>query len=791
MRNKRRLPTSLIAGLSIALAGLSVTVTGATASEPRVVVANVRSVPGTDAIVTTPISTSFDVVLRQPDQAALAAYIASLSDTASPNYHHYLTPSQFAQRFGATSATISAVRHYLEGYGLRVDALSKGHITMHVTGSTPDIARAFATPVETVRTGGGVLRAQFASAATLPAPIARDVTAVAGLSTVVAPSTPSLAVRTSKVSTPTTCPSAGSGTGTTPNSLGGYTAQQQAQLYGLASAYTAGDTGAGQTIAVYELGGFNQGSVATYFSCYGLTTTPTTVNVDGGIASGYGVGSPSEEATLDIEEAAVLAPGAAIEVYQGPNGGSGPTDVYQQIADDNTASIVSTSWGTCESDPSGDTTAEQAIFEQMAAQGQTVIASAGDNGSSDCYGVSGASTQKGLAVDDPASQPYVTGVGGLTISSVSPLTQTVWNSGAVNGAGGGGVSSLWSRPTWQSAPGIASSETMRMVPDLSVMGDPNTGFIEYYTGSGSGVCHRSCSTGWNSIGGTSIGSPIVSALVAVAAQSCQVSRLGFINPTLYAMASAGQGFIDVTTGNNDIFSTGSYSAGAGYDMASGLGSPNGPGFISGLCPAKFSAALSTFSTLPQSPLVNATSNVTALLKNVNQAPLANALLDVTASATAGTILLNGDATSSTSPGKSSYQVATDSTGTANIAVTSDTVGPVTITLTYAGQTVYTTLIDFAAAKVSPPGAPTIRSLTPLIGGFRLVVTPPQSTGGSAITAYQFSIDGGHTWSTFSSAARSVQVSRLLRSHTYSVVVRARNIKSFGAPSRAARVTTLA
>ena len=595
---------------------------------------------------------------------------------------------------------------------------------------------------------------------------------------------------TSKAAAPISCPAANNAQ----TSSGGFTAQQQAQLYGLNTAYASGDTGVGQTIAVYELGLYGQSDLATYFSCYGLTSSITQTIVDGGISSGYNVGSASEEATLDIEETAALAPGAAIKVYEGPNNNSGPTDIYQQIADDNTATIVTTSWGICEPDPNGAVVAEQAIFEQMAAQGQTVIAAAGDSGSSDCAANSDGYAPKSLAVDDPASQPYVTGVGGLSVSSISPLLETVWNTGAGanSGSGGGGVSTLWSRPSWQSAPGITTSETMRLVPDLSVMADPATGFIEYYTGSGTGICHRNCTNGWGIIGGTSIGAPIVSSLVAVAAQSCSVSRIGFINPSLYAMASAGVGFNDVTTGNNEIASVAGYSAGVGYDMASGLGSPSGIAFINGLCPAKLDATKSLFSTSNQSPRVNTSATVTAELKNSSSAPVANALVHVSATAASGTILINGDSSSTTSPGKAAYDVNSDSTGSASFSVTSNTAGPVVAAITYAGQTLYTTTLNFTAAKANTaaPGKPAIKRVTALVGGFKLVVAPPASSGASTITLYQYSIDSGKTWHNISKLTRAVTVGHLTKARTYVVVVRARNAKGTSASSVASRVKTL-
>ena len=360
----RRPPRSLwpALALSVALVGLALP-SPAVALDARVTVAGSSPIPAADTVVHQSITTTFDVTLRGTRDGSLRAYLQSLSDPASVNYRHFLTTSQFASRFGASRATVGALRHYFAGYGLHVGALSKGRIVLHLSGSTDDIARAFATPVITVRRADGVLVAQFASAATLPAPFAHDVAGVAGLSSVVAP-TPNLVKphATSASTTPTGCLSAGSQDGTTPNSLGGYTALQQAQLYGLSAAWAAGNTGVGQTIAAYELGAYDLADVAVYFDCYGVNPSITVRSVDGG-----SIGSFDNEATLDVEEAAVLAPGAAIKIYQGPNTGSGPTDVYQAIADDNTSTIVTTSWGTCESDPSGSVAAEQPIFQQMAA----------------------------------------------------------------------------------------------------------------------------------------------------------------------------------------------------------------------------------------------------------------------------------------------------------------------------------------------------------------------------------------------------------------------------------------
>ena len=568
----------------------------------------------------------------------MSEYITSLSEAGSANYHHYLTPTQYAARYGAPASSVDALRAYFKSYGLRVISLSAGHDILRVTGTTTDIAQAFDAPLETVRLSDGALDAHFTSSASLPHALASDVTAVAGLDTVTPLSTNLEVSRdVPAVATAGTCPAAGSSTGTTPNSVGGYTVQQQAALYGLTAAWSAGNTGVGQTIGVYELADYDTSDAQTYFTCYGLAPTISSVNVDGGPTSQDNADNAPDEATLDVEETAALAPGAKVEVYQGTNNNSGPTDIYTQMASDDSATIITTSWGICEAQTDGAAQAEQTIFQEMAAQGQTVVAAAGDDGSSDCEDTSSPSSS--AAVDDPASQPYVTGVGGLTVSNINPLSETIWNDNCTQsdcGAGGGGVSSLWSRPSWQVAPGInIATETMRLVPDLAVMGDPATGLFSTTRGW-FGFCHHSCSGGWGAIGGTSIGAPLVSALIAVAAQACDTpgGRLGFVNPSLYSMATTG--YVDVTSGNNDLYNIGEYSAGVGYDMTSGLGSPNGAPFLAGLCSPGVSTSESSFS---QSSTVGVAKTagpiVTATLRSANGTVIPNAQVEVTASAAAG------------------------------------------------------------------------------------------------------------------------------------------------------------
>jgi subtilase family serine protease len=785
MRPSRRLRWPVLA-VSATLVGLALP-TIAVATEARVVVASSAPIPANVTVVNKTITTTFDVTLAPRSSVGLTTYIASLSDTASPNFHHYLSTAQFAQRFGASASSVDAVRSYFRGFGLEPGALSKGRLVLRVKGTTTQIAHAFAAPVETVRRSNGALAAQLATNGSLPSPVAHDVAGIAGLSTVVQPST-NLVLSHVKAHTAiaTSCPDDGGELSTSPNANFGYTPFQFAQLYGFASEWANNVTGSGQTIAVYELSAYDPGDLATFLNCYGLNPTITPVSVDGGPTGGY-----DDEPTLDIEELTAMAPGANVEIYQGPNDSNGPLDTYAQIADDNTATIVSTSWGTCEGDPSGDPAAEQPVFEQMSAQGQTIVSAAGDSGSSDCNGI----TNNNLAVDDPASQPFVTGVGGLSVNDISPLSQTVWNtpvSSGNPGAGGGGVSTLWSRPTWQVAPGAPSGIAMRMVPDLSTDADPSTGFVQYFTGTGQGVCQQNCLAGWNAVGGTSIGAPMVSSMIATAAQGCGTARLGFINPSLYAMASTG--FVDVTTGSNDLYKVGAYSAGPGYDMASGLGSPDGAGFFAGLCPPKLDLTDSSFAVSNTNATVNVPVNVTATLRDTNNQPLANALVNVTATnvKSDGQVLIDGDRSSESTNGSASYTVTTDANGVAQFSVSGSEPGAINVIVNYESQSIDQATINVTAgAKIvsGVPGRATIARLSALVGGFDLVVRAPSSNGGSAITSYQYSVSGGSRWITLANQSTSISVHHLAKGKTFHVTVRALNVNGPGASSSAKSIVT--
>lgn len=317
-----------------------------------------------------------------------------------------------------------------------------------------------------------------------------------------------------------------------------------------------------QAVAIFELSSAKYTDAATYASKFGLTNpTITQKKVDNGTTDTSG----STEVMLDIELVMATANPSSMYVYTGPNSSSGVLDTYSQIANDNLVSAVSTSWGLCESsEGSSAANSEATIFSKMVAEGMTLFAAAGDSGAYDCG-------TKTLAVDDPASQPNVVGVGGtnlVTTSTQAYTSETPWDTSSTEG-GGGGISTLWAIPSYQTgvvsnAPSGQFSTTKRNVPDVALDSDPATGFYIYDT-DGCG--------GWCIVGGTSDAAPQYAAFWSLVAKGLGKSP-GFANPTIYQLAenatSYARDFHDVTSGTNNHF-----SAVVGYDTATGWGSYNG------------------------------------------------------------------------------------------------------------------------------------------------------------------------------------------------------------------------
>jgi Pro-kumamolisin, activation domain/Putative Ig domain len=550
------------------------------------------------------------VTLRPRDAAGLQALANAVSTPGSPRYRQYITPQQFVQRFGPSAAQMKAVETSLRAHGLRAGTPSPNHLSIPVSTTAGAAARAFSVSFAHVVLRSGASGIVNQQAPAVDAAVAPVVQTVLGLDTV-SKAVP-LLVRNhtaragpgerAHVATggPEPCAAA-----TSADSQGGYTDDQIASAYGLSGLYTSGgpgggsDLGAGQTVAILELEPYTLGDIQTYAQCYTFNGQPinpqiATVNVDGGAS-----GTQSGEAALDIENVIGLAPQANVLVYEGPNSGSGPYDTFSSIISQHLAQVVTASWGQCEPlNGFSQAQAESILFQQAAAEGMTIVSAAGDDGSEDCFPESPTA-----AVDDPASQPYVTGVGGTSLASIGPRpSESVWNDGVTVGAGGGGVSSFWPMPTYQSAAPSslrvinsgssgsacgASSGDCREVPDVSADADPATGYTIYWNGGGSSDPTQQ--EGWQVVGGTSGAAPLWAALIALtnASAGCQGVTVGFANPALYYAAGTAYSsdFNDITSGNNDMTGTshGRFGAAPEYDMASGLGSPNGSALATSLC----------------------------------------------------------------------------------------------------------------------------------------------------------------------------------------------------------------
>jgi subtilase family serine protease len=558
------------------------------------------------------------VALAPRDASALAAYATSVSTPTSADYRRFLTVGQFAARFAPGAATIANVESALRADGLDVGALYPNHMAITVQASAGVVERALSIGLVRIELPSGRKAVVADAPPAFSGSVAGAIQAVIGLNglahPLAVPVRPSIDHRRAADSRPDAAAAAPCAAARSAASAqGAYTVNQVASAYDFNGVYGAGDLGQGETVGVYELEPNLPSDIAAYQHCYGTSAKISYVHVDGGAGSGAGSG----EAALDIEQIIGFAPKVHVIVYQGPNSngdspGDGSYDVLATIVSDDAAKVVSSSWGECEAlEGATDARGEETLLEEAAAQGQTLVQAAGDEGSEDCF----EETSTGdltLAVDDPGSQLFMTDVGGTTMTaSGPPPAETAWNNGGNlsdsiglggGGAGGGGISTFWPMPAYQSqAPAslkVANSLSSgsqchasgrcREVPDVSASADPNDGYIFYYNGNGSVA---DTPTGWQSIGGTSTAAPLWAAVLALADDSpaCHRISLGFVNPALYRLAGQSQStyFYDITQGNNDYtgLGLGRFPATAGYDMATGLGSPKVTALAAGLCGA--------------------------------------------------------------------------------------------------------------------------------------------------------------------------------------------------------------
>ena len=547
-------------------------------------------------LANTPINQtiSLSVGLNLRNTASLDAYLRQITDPHSPLYRQYLSQASFDALYGPLPQSEAAISDFLRSQGFTITATYPNHLIVDAVGTVAQAQHAFQVQINNYRSATGQQFFANASPPSLPVQLASLVATVSGLDNTIqyhrnplANGNATIHLGASSTASPTTtsaslaCPKPG--LSMVPTS---YTPSQVATAYDFSKLYNAGFRGEGQTVGLLELDGFSASDIAAYTACFGGNQTVIkTIPIDGYNGA---AGVNAAEVELDMEMILGLAPHlTSLRVYEAANTSlAAYNDAWARIVSDVTP-VVSTSWVFCEqgSGMANEIQQENIFFQVAAAQGQTILAASGDLGANGCYNPqTGANTTP--AVDDPASQPYVTGVGGTTLHVNFDNTyqfEQVWNDRNIkNGASGGGISLVWHMPYWQQAPGVANaySTGFREVPDVSLNADPQTGYDVFCRVGG---C---ANKGWMIFGGTSAAAPAWAALIALANQVSLKSNafmVGFLNPSLYDIAHGATGtsynaaFHDVVpvsgyVNNNDyVGNSGTYPDGSAYDLATGLG----------------------------------------------------------------------------------------------------------------------------------------------------------------------------------------------------------------------------
>jgi subtilase family serine protease len=681
---RRPLATGAIVVTGLAMTGMTALFATSASAAPSAADSGFVTVTGSQLAVTASRTGSYhsarmsiEIALAPRDAAGLARELQATYTSGSSSYHQWLAKGGFDARYAPTAAQRTAVIRYLHSAGLTVSSGASPFL-IRATGSSRRIQSAFRTTLSTYVARGEHYFAN-SSAIRLPAAIARGTLGVIGLTSTVRarpmiarmPQTrrpaghASASTKTSaKSGCETALPSKAdlfnyADTGTLPTwgygagpDCTGLSPSQTNSIYGAPSVGASGK-GAGVNLGLFELSAYQASDIDTWaHTFYGSSYKPRLVNiiVDGGPLNPIcpaGDQCPPEfngysgdiEVDADIEQNLTISPdNSHILVYNAPNDFTGQTalDEYTVMANQDTADVISSSWGFCEDEiTAGYAQAENVIFEQMALQGQSMFNAFGDDGA---YGCLPSPTYADAG--DPADQPWVTGVGGTSFEHYNPGTnptgsyptgaETVWNSYnlcsdqpanpgndeqgglawcTLTGAGGGAPSQWWGRPFYQRGPGVNSAYSTygngstncalaavgtpcREGPDISANADPFTGPAEYCTGSAS-TPYSTCATfdttdavfGWFPIGGTSLSSPLLSAIFADR-DSYTGQRTGNVNPLLYFLfdSNPGKYFNDIT-GNGPLQqiadNNGLYPSTPGYDMATGIGSPKMAALITG------------------------------------------------------------------------------------------------------------------------------------------------------------------------------------------------------------------
>jgi subtilase family serine protease len=693
-------------------------------------------------------------------EADLQALMAAQQDPNSPQYHQWLSPEQFGARFGMAQSDIDKVQTWLQQQGFAIDSVARGRNMIRFSGTVGQLEQAFQTQMHYFKSNG---ETHFAPASLLSVPtaIAPTVAAVRNIS--------DFRPRPMHVSTHRAFTSGQSG-----NVF--FAPGDIATTYDIGPLYTAGVDGTGQSIAIVGQSAVLASDIEAFETAAGLPKKdPVMVLVPGSGSSTVVAGGDEGESDLDIEWAGAIAKGATIDfVYTGNGGNKNAFDSIVFAIDENIAPIISVSYGACETALGGFSLETQ--LAQAALQGQTVLAASGDQGSTACSG----DTQNGLtttqefalAVNYPASSPNVTAVGGTEIPAadgVDPNTLTkganystywstngttdvlssakgyipeiVWNDDSTQfglGASGGGASTLFARPSWQTGVTGIPSGTKRLVPDVSLYSSAGLpGYLfcssdqSNWNTTNAPLQTASCNSGFRDstsqdltvAGGTSFATPIFAGMIALINQMQDWPKgQGLANPMLYTLAAGANYstlFHDVTSGNNNCTAgatscgttTTGFSAGTGYDEVTGLGSVDLAVIAAAWLPKGTSTLVSTKTT---ASAANAAPNVST----DDIVTITVAQVGGTATPT-GTVNLSIDGSGTYNGPGSTTTPVTLTNGTATYTANFATAGAHTIVAQYAG--------DAANAPSTGSVVITVGGTTSGKGTFALAFSAPTLT----------------------------------------------------------------
>jgi len=512
-------------------------------------------------------------------QAELDALVEAQHDPGSPLYQRWLTPAEYGARFGVSAGDLQTIVGWLQGHGLVVEEIPADNRLVIFSGTAEQVEETFHAAMHLYEVNG-TQHVANALDPQIPAALAGVVGGVVSLHD----------FRRQGQSTGRRAL-----TGTKPEYTSGGTnylfPADWSTIYDLNSLYAAGVTGKGATIAIVGRSNIVLSDVATFRSSSGLAANQPTVvlvNTDPGLVSG-----DQDESTLDVEWSGATAPGAAVKfVVAASTATTDGVDLSAQyIVNHNTATVMSTSYGSCEQDMGATELAfYNGLWQQAAAEGISAFVSSGDAGAAGCYGGSSA-TASGTGVNGLCSSQYSTCVGGTEFnegssntkywaatngagteeSALGYIPEKVWNESALDGgsglwASGGGASVVYAQPTWQKGlSGIAAANGMRAVPDIAMSAAGHDGYIIVEHGN------------FYVIAGTSAASPSFAGVMALLVQSRNGKGQGNANAGLYALAGkAGGPFHSTPTGNNSVPGVTGFTASSGtYNLATGLGSVDG------------------------------------------------------------------------------------------------------------------------------------------------------------------------------------------------------------------------